>query len=178
LKGKASKLDAANGFGGGVAPAAANAGAASSNIGQDNVSTLQAFQGSRLLHMDGRNFNCMGDELICTSAETGKTAWSVKLKGDLEKEGGFLGSPPASAGGQLFVATLKGEVLRIDPENGKTSETYAIGAPIRSQPAIDRGRLYLGTDDGQIVCVDTGNAAFTNWSTWGGNAAHTGVAKK
>jgi Ca-activated chloride channel homolog len=178
LKGKASHLDEANGFGGGIAPATANAGAASSNIGQDNVSTLQAFQGSRLLHMDGRNFNCMGDELICTSAETGKTAWSVKLKGDLEKEGGFLGSPPASAGGQLFVATLKGEVLRIAPENGKISETYAIGAPIRSQPAIDRGRLYVGTDDGQIVCVDTGNAAFTNWSTWGGNAAHTGVAKK
>jgi outer membrane protein assembly factor BamB len=178
LKGKASQLDAGNGFAGGVAPSAANAAAASSNIGQDNVSTLQAFQGSRLLHMDGRNFNCMGDELICTSAETGKTAWSVKLKGDLEKEGGFLGSPPASAGGQLFVATLKGEVLRIDPENGKIAETYAIGAPIRSQPAIERGRLYVGTDDGQIVCVDTGNAAFTNWSTWGGNAAHTGVAKK
>jgi outer membrane protein assembly factor BamB len=77
-----------------------------------------------------------------------------------------------------LVATLKGEVLRIDPENGKISETYAIGAPIRSQPAIDRGRLYVGTDDGQIVCVDTGNVAFTNWSTWGGNAAHTGVAKK
>jgi len=178
LKGKASHLDEANGFGGGIAPATANAGAASANIGQDNVSTLQAFQGSRLVHMDGRNFNCMGDELICTSAETGKTAWSVKLKGDLEKEGGFLGSPPASAGGQLFVATLKGEVLRIDPEKGKISETYPIGAPIRSQPAIDRGRLYVGTDDGQIVCVDTGNAAFTNWSTWGGNAAHTGVAMK
>ena len=28
-------------------------------------------------------------------------SWSVKLEGDLKKEGGFLASPPAAAGGQL-----------------------------------------------------------------------------
>ena len=150
------KLDAANGFSGG-APAAANAQAGLANIGQDNVSTLQAFQGSRLVHFDGRNFNCMGDELICTSADTGTTQWSVKLKGDLEKEGGFLGSPPAAAGGQLFLATLGGEVLQVEPLSGKVIKNYQVGSAIRCQPAIENGRIFVGTQDGQLVCIDTGN---------------------
>src|SRR5439155_21699055 len=58
-------LDAANGFAGG-APAAANPNAAWGNIGQNNVSTMQAFQGSRILCLADRNINCMGDEIICT----------------------------------------------------------------------------------------------------------------
>src|SRR5262249_27381903 len=63
------KLDAGNGFGGG-APAAANPDAAKGNIGQANVSTMQSFQGSRILHWADRNFNCMGDEIICTDPKT------------------------------------------------------------------------------------------------------------
>jgi hypothetical protein len=67
--------------------------------------------------------------------------------------------------------------LYLSKEDGRNRVTIA-SETLRSQPAIDRGQLYVGTDDGQIVCVDTGNAAFTNWSTWGGNPAHTGVATK
>ena len=63
-KAAGNQLDTGNGFGGG-APAAANALAAFSNIGHDNVSTMQAFQGSRMLPIGSRNFNCMGDEVIC-----------------------------------------------------------------------------------------------------------------
>src|SRR5262249_6121334 len=106
LKATAMALDKANGFAGG-APAAANAPAAESNIGQGNVSTLQAFQGSRLLAYGGWNYSCMGDEIVCSDPKTGKSRWSVKLPGDLKKQGGFLAAPPAAAGGQVFLATLK-----------------------------------------------------------------------
>jgi len=54
------------------------------------------------------NFNCMGDEICCTDPKDGKTRWSVKLKGDLEKVGGHLAAPPAAAGGSIFLATLEG----------------------------------------------------------------------
>jgi outer membrane protein assembly factor BamB len=113
-----NQLDAGNGFAGG-APAAANPTAALFNIGQDNVSTMQAFQGSRLLHINNRNFNCMGDEVICTDPSTGKEHWKLKLKGDLKKVGGALAAPPAAAGGHLFVVTLDGEVLQLDPIRGE-----------------------------------------------------------
>jgi outer membrane protein assembly factor BamB len=171
----AKSLDASNGFGFG-APAAANAEAAAGNIGQDNVSSLQAFQGSRILNCRSGNVSCMGDELVCTDATSGQRRWSLKLNGDLAKDGGFLGSPPAAAGNQIFLATLKGEVLQVDPAEGKVQKRYAIGSPVRFQPAIDGGRIYVGTQDGKLVCVDTGDPRFSGWTTWGGNAAHSGVA--
>lgn len=171
-----AKLDAANGFGGG-APAAANPDAAKGNVGQGNVSTMQAFQGSRILNWGARNFNCMGDEVVCTDPESGKNLWSYKLTGDLKKEGGFLAAPPAAAGGMLFLVTLQGEVLQMDPTEGKVVKTYKVGHEVRFQPVVDSGKIYVGTQNGKIVCIDTGDKKFTGWSCWGANAAHTGIVK-
>lgn len=177
-KGQAMKLDAANGFGGG-APGAANPQAALGNVGQDNVWSMQAFQGSRLLNFGGRNYNCMGDEVVCTDPETGKVHWKHKLEGDLKKQGGFLAAPPAAAGGQIFLATLQGEVLQIDPKEGKVSKTFKVGSATRFQPIIEGGKIYISTQDGKIVCIDTGDKNLTGWPCWGANAAHTGlVAEK
>lgn len=174
-KKSAGNLDAGNGFAAG-APAAANPQAAYENVGQSNVSSMQAFQGSRILNYRDNNFNCMGDEIVCSDPATGKRRWAVKLDGDLKKEGGFLGSPPAAAGGKLFLATLKGEVLQVDPDKGKVTQTYSVGGPVRFQPAIEGGKIYVGTQDGKVVCIDAGDAKFTGWPCWGGNAAHTGLA--
>jgi Ca-activated chloride channel family protein len=176
MAGQAKALDAGNGFGGG-APAAANPGAAFGNVGQGNVSSMQAFQGSRLLNLNGRNFNCMGDEVVCTDPESGKNLWSHKLKGDLKKEGGYLAAPPVAAGGMLFLTTLQGDVLQMDPKEGKVVKTYKVGHETRFQPVVEAGRIYVGTQDGKVVCVDTGNKAFTGWSCWGANPAHTGIVK-
>ncbi len=151
---------------------------AAANIGLDNVSALQSFQGSRIVNAGGMNFNCMGDQVLCTDAGTGKVAWSLKLDGDLQKEGGYLAAPPAAAGGQIFVATLKGEVLQLEPANGTIVKRYPVGAPLRFQPTIQDGRIYVGTQDGQIVCIDTGDKTFTGWATWGGNAAHTRIREQ
>jgi outer membrane protein assembly factor BamB len=174
LKVAAGALDAGNGFAAG-APASANAPAAKENVGQDNVSSMQAFQGSRVLYYRDNCYNCMGDEVICSDPGTGKRKWAFKLEGDLQKEGGFLASPPAAAGGELFLATLKGEVLRVDLEKGKITATYKVGNPLRFQPAVEGGKIYVGTQDGKLVCLDAGDKKFTGWPCWGGNAAHTGL---
>jgi outer membrane protein assembly factor BamB len=173
----AKKLDAGNGFAAG-APQAANPAAAKGNVGQGNVSTMQAFQGSRPLHLNGRNFNCMGDEVVCTDPESGKAQWSYKLSGDLKKEGGFLGAPPASAGGMLFLVTLAGDLLQMDPADGKVVKTWKVGHPVRFQPAIEGGKIYVGTQDGKVVCIETGDPKFTGWSCWGANPAHTGFVSE
>ncbi len=175
LKDGSVKLDAGNGFGAG-APASANAPAAYANIGQSNVSSLQGFQGSRILNYRGNNFNSMGDEIVSTDPATGKKRWSVKLEGDLKKEGGFLASPPAAAGGQLFLTTLKGEVLRLDPADGKVTARYKVNCPVRYQPAVEGGKVYVGTESGKVECIDAGDKKFTGWPCWGGNAAHTGLS--
>ncbi len=172
----AQALDASNGFAGG-APAQANPGAAKGNIGQSNVSSMQAFQGSRVLHMGGRNYSCMGDSVVCNDPKTGKELWSYKLDGDLKKQGGFLGAPPAAAGGDLIMTTLKGDVIRLNAE-GKVVKTWETKSPTRFQAAVEGGRIYVGTQDGKLICIDTGDKALTGWTCWGGNPQHTGVGKK
>ena len=168
-------LDAGNGFGGG-APAQANPDAAWSNVGYGNVCSMQAFQGSRVLHMGGKNYSCMGDAVVCNDPKTGKELWSHKLEGDLKKQGGFLGAPPAAAGGHLVITTLKGDVLRLDAA-GKVVKTWETKSPSRFQPAVEGGRIYVGTQDGKLICIDTGDKALTGWACWGGNPQHTGIGK-
>lgn len=171
------QLDAANGFAGG-APGQANPLAAAMNVGQDNVSTMQAFQGSRMLHFAGKNFNCMGDEVVSTDPTTGKQLWSKKIAGDLKGEGGALAAPPVLAGGHLFIATLSGEIWQMEAGKGEIKVKFKLGQAIRFQPAIDAGRIYVGTQNGQVICINTGDAGLTGWPCWGANAAHTGVASK
>ena len=171
----ADKLDASNGFGGG-APQAAKPELAAAIIGQNNVATLQSFQGSRILRVGDRNFSCMGDEVMCADPRDGKKLWSVKLKGDLVKAGGFLGAPPVSAGASLFMTTLAGDVRQIDPATGETRKSWEIGREMRFPPTVVGGRVFVGTQDGRMVCIDTGDAKNTGWPQWGGNAQRTGVA--
>jgi outer membrane protein assembly factor BamB len=148
---------------------------AARNIGQGNVSMLQGYQGSRVLNWGRRNYNVMGDELVCTSAHSGKAQWRCPLSGDLKKVGGSLAAAPVPAGDHLLLATLEGNVLRVDPKTGKVHHRYEIGSPMRFSPAVDGGRIYVGTQDGRVVCIDTGDASVTGWPMWGGNAAHTGA---
>jgi outer membrane protein assembly factor BamB len=174
---KAGKAnDAANGFGAG-APAAAKASASLSNIGKGSVHTMQAHQGSRVLSIPGaaRNVNTMGDEVVATNAQTGETVWSYKIGGDLRRTGGALGTAPLYAGGSVIFATVAGQVVALDPQTGKVRKTYAVGSPVRSQPVVDDGWIYVGTEDGRLVAIDTGEKTLTGWPMWGGNAARSGI---
>ncbi|TNF23545.1 MAG: hypothetical protein EP329_27305 [Deltaproteobacteria bacterium] len=176
LKAQAADNDSANGFGGG-APTAANPGAALGNVGQDNVFSMQAFQGSRVLATRWGNVNTMGDEVVCTDPATGEKRWTKKLEGDLAKAGGFLAAPPAEAGGRIVLGTLDGMVLVLDPTTGKEQLRYRLQRPIRSQPVVVGGWIYVGTDDGHVAGIDTRNPELTGWSQWGGDAARTGAPR-
>ncbi len=142
-------------------------------IGQGNVSTLQSYHGSRVLPIGDRNVICMGDAVVCLSAESGKLLWSLPLKGDLTKEGGTLAAPPVLAGKHVLISTLEGSVLEIDPQLGKIVETYKIGAPLRFPPAVVQGWIYASTQDGKLVAVDTGKPELTGWNMWFRDAQHS-----
>jgi outer membrane protein assembly factor BamB len=165
-------LDAGNGFAAG-APASANTTPALANIGKGSVSTMQAHQGSRVLRLHENNVSSMGDELV-TTGKDGGVLWSLKLSGDL-KQGGALAAPPAAAGKSLVVATLDGNLLQVDADKGKVDKKFAVGSPMRSQPAVMDGWIYAGTEDGKLIAVNTGDAKLTGWSTWGGDSQRTGV---
>jgi outer membrane protein assembly factor BamB len=167
--------DAANGFGGG-APAAAAPALAESQVGVGSVSSMQGFQGSRVLRIADKNVNTMGDEVVATNSDTGDKLWSYKLAGDTKTQGGFLGTAPLAAGNAIMLATLEGKVLELDPKTGTPIATYTVGAPVRSQPVVDSGWIYVGTEDGKLVAINSGDPRITGWPTWGGNAQRTGIA--
>jgi outer membrane protein assembly factor BamB len=176
LKSTAMNYDAGNGFAGG-APANSGWQQASYNIGQSNVSSLQAFQGSRVLHHQGRNFATMGDTLLCAHPKTGEVYWRQDLKGDLEKEGGFLATPPLMVDGKILVASLNGDIILYHANSGKEWKRYPTGEKIRYQPVLEDGRIYVSTVSGKVLCIDTGEENLTGWPSWGANAAHTNRVK-
>jgi hypothetical protein len=55
---------------------------------------------------------------------------------------------------------------------------YAVGANVRFAPSIMDGRIYLGTQDGKVVCIDTADRAITGWPTWGGDPAHSNTCTR
>jgi outer membrane protein assembly factor BamB len=170
----AKSADSGNGFSGG-APASAAADKAVSNVGVGSVSSMQGFQGSRVLQMGTRNVNTMGDEVIATDADSGNVLWKQKLSGD-QAQGGFFGTAPVPAGNTVLYATLAGEVQRLDAGNGKLLASYKVGGRVRSQPVIAGGWIYIGTEDGKLVAINTNDPAVDGWPTWGGNAQRTGVS--
>lgn len=171
LKNEASSMDAGNGFADG-APTSANWQAAAYNIGYSNVSSLQSFQGSRGLYIKGKLYNTMGDEIVCTDAD-GEVKWKYKLEGNMKNEGGFMGTPPIYANNLIIVATFTGEILAIDETSGKLVNKYDIKNPIRYQPVVDKGWIYVTTGNGRLYAINTGNPAITGWTMWGANAARS-----
>jgi outer membrane protein assembly factor BamB len=117
----------------------------------------------------------MGDEVVATDPVSGKEKWSRKLDGDVAKSGGALATTPAATENGLFVGTLAGEILQMDPKSGEVVKTWKIGSPIRSQPIVHQGWIYAGTEDGKLVAIDTKDKAHSGWTQWGGNAARTGT---
>ncbi len=128
-----------------------------------------------VLVANGLVYSTMGDEVIAVDGETGETKWRHALTGDVKKAGGHLGTAPLIAGGEIVVATLTGEVIRIDAKTGAKIATYSTGAPLRSQPAVMNGWIYLGTEDGRLIAINTRVSTLTGWPTWGGDNGRTAV---
>lgn len=172
---QAKQADSGNGFGSG-APSTANAQSALDNVGVGSVASMQGFQGSRVLRLGTRNINTMGDEVLATDSDNGNVLWRQKLDGD-QAQGGSLGTAPVPAGNSILLATLTGEVRRLDAGDGKLLKKYSVGGRVRSQPVISEGWIYVGTEDGRLVAIDTKDPTVDGWPTWGGDAQRTGVAQ-
>lgn len=167
-----SQSDTSVGFS--TAPATARVAEAAANIGQGTVQGLWEYQGSRPAVIDGRMFLTQGDQLVAMDPETGHEHWHLALQGLLAQHGGHLASPPSAAGSKLYLATVTGDILVVQQRDGAVVDTIHVGHPMRFQPAVMDGRLYVGTADGQLIMIDLHDPSATGWSMWGGSAHHNG----
>jgi len=132
--------------------------------------------GLALLWMNDRNFNCMGDEVVCSAPATGKTLWTFKLEGDLKKEGMSGG-----AASRCWRAALPDHAQRQCAANGpgQRQDRQRPTTSARNSASSRRSRAdgsYVGTQDGQVVCIDSGDKNFTGWPCWAA-IRHTGLAQ-
>ena len=70
------------------------------------------------------------------------------------------------------MGTSSGALVALDPASGRTTWSLMVDQPIRFQPAVEHGWIYLGTASGALVAVDTGRRELTGWPMWGRNPAH------
>ncbi|HEY5923259.1 MAG TPA: PQQ-binding-like beta-propeller repeat protein [Kofleriaceae bacterium] len=171
---KAAQVDdSENGFS--TVPAAAGATGAGAIVGVEAVSTMQRFQGSRVLVTADLVISTMGDEVIAVDRASGDVKWRHALTGSTSTEGGHLGTAPLLAGTEVVVATLAGNILRLEAATGKLVAQYKAGMKLRSQPVVHEGWIYAGSEDGTLIAINTGNRALTGWPTWGGDSGRTAV---
>ncbi|MCA8917455.1 MAG: PQQ-binding-like beta-propeller repeat protein [Planctomycetes bacterium] len=160
-----------SGVGFAEAPGAAKAGDAAQNVGEDSIVGLWAFQGSRPLVHQGKLYNCLGNTVSSSETDGSKVDWEMTYRPDRKER---LLSPPAAAGGQLIFAGLDGAVFSVDSTTGELTHAMKLNKSFVFQPAVMDGKIYLSTQDGWLIAIDTGDKALSGWSMWGGGPAHNG----
>lgn len=168
--GAALAMDEAVGFSGG-APAAGQLDKAAQHVGFDTVAGGWSYQGSRAAAWRGSVFNAQGRTLAC-SVNVQASPWTLSASGAGVTDETQVFAPPAVGGDTLFVCSAAGHLLSLAQKNGAVGFHYTIRQPTMFQPALAKGRMYVGTANGLLVCLETGNPEADGWYAWGGNARH------
>jgi outer membrane protein assembly factor BamB len=171
LKGRlAAALDSAVGFS--SSSSAAKLYAARAHLGVSSVSGAWAYQGSRAAFAKERIFSSPGRFVCCLLDRDSAVGWEAEAKGSRVDLNDQIFLPPALGRDYLYLTSVPGHALSVHQQTGELGFMYDIGRPICFQPCLAKGRMYLGTGDGELVCIDTGGDDADGWYMWGGNAQH------
>lgn len=163
------KHDAGVGFA--APPAAAQLDKANDVLGVQTVAGAWAYQGSRAAFTGGNVVNAQGRSINCVAA-SGGAVWQANLRGKGVADETQVFSPPSLGARHLYLCGAQGHLLSVDGRDGSVRFLYATGRPIAFQPALAEGRVFAGTVDGTLLCLETGDADADGWFAWGGNAQH------
>ncbi len=148
------------------------------NLGKAHVHAIWAYQGSKPFVSRGRLYAAHGDEVTSADPRSDQVFWKRKLGATAGDDKELLDSPltpPAILNGKLFFGTVTGEVHCLAAESGETLWTAGVGEPVVFQPAVARGRVYVPTESGSLICLETGDDGDDGWLMWGADAAHNGL---
>jgi len=173
LSGVFDRMDSEVGFA--KKPDHAKLNTAASVTGNKSVAGCWAYQGSRPAVVDGRCYSTVGDVLECVELASGRGIW--KHEPPLAQGSGRVFTPPVVANNKVFVGTVHGRMRALDAKTGAQLWRYRTRAPVRFPPAVWAGRVIFGNDRGEVICIETGDAADTGWPMWGGGPGHNGPTK-
>jgi outer membrane protein assembly factor BamB len=91
--------------------------------------------------------------LLAIARSTGRVRWITQLqrfKDEEDKKGPIFWTGPVLAGGQLWVASSRGEVWKVSAGEGSAQFFADIGQPVSLPPLVADGYLYILDDAGTI----------------------------
>jgi Ca-activated chloride channel homolog len=168
-----TSLDSSVGFS--AAPPSAKLAEANGAVGVSTVVGAWAYQGSRAAVSKGQILNAQGNYINSVRASDGRQTWQAEVVGTPAAPGGQIFSPPAVGRDYLYLAGAAGNLVSVQQSNGAVGFSYAMKVPIAFQPTLAKGSVYVGTSDGRLICLKTGNKDADGWYAWGGNAQHNKI---
>ena len=169
-KGAYALWDSAAGFG--SPPGSAKLDRVKELLGEASVSRAWRYQGSRPVVADGVLYDTTGDRLEARALDTGALIWSWQTDG---VEGERRITPPAVANGRVWIGTWGGSVVSFDAKTGGIRWDASLGVPVHWQPVVCGGRIFAGLQNGELVCLETGDPLDDGWPMWGGGPGHNGA---
>lgn len=91
--------------------------------------------------------------LLAIARSSGRVRWITQLQGwknEKKKEGPIFWTGPVLAGGQLWVASSRGEVWKVSAGEGSASLFADVGEPVSLAPLVADGMLFVMDDSGTI----------------------------
>ncbi|MGQ9582985.1 MAG: outer membrane protein assembly factor BamB family protein [Thermoplasmatota archaeon] len=105
----------------------------------DEVTASPAISGGKLM------IGSFDTSFRALDAESGQSIWDFQT-------GGMIHSSAAVGGGMAFFGSYDGMVYALNVSNGKLVWSHNTGAQnLRSSPALSGGRLYIGTETGEVI---------------------------
>ena len=92
--------------------------------------------------------------LLAIARSSGRVRWITQLeryKDEEDRKGPVFWTGPVLAGGQLWVASSRGEVWRVSVGEGSASLFAELGQPVSLAPVVADGMLYVLDDGGTIT---------------------------
>ena len=93
-------------------------------------------------------------KLLCVTRATGKVRWVAQLqryRKAKSKNGPISWSGPVLAGDRLVLASSEGQMVTVNPTDGKVQGTTKIGAPVFLSPVVANATLYILDNSGKIT---------------------------
>lgn len=163
-------MDSSVGFG--SAPQAAQLEKAQSNLGINSVFGAWGYQGARAAYHAGAITNTQLTYVNCIDAQSSKVKWRAEAKGKFITGQSQVFSAPSMGKNNLYLCSGDGHLVCMDQKSGQIKYMYATKLPISFQPALCEGKIFIGTANGALICIDTGDLDAQDWTAWGGNAQH------
>lgn len=135
-------------------------------LGVEGFREIWEYQGSRPVLAAGWLVSVQGGALRALDPASGALVYERELIAPGSRARPL--TPPALAGGRLYLGTADGRLLILDPRDGATLETVLVGGTLVAEPAVHRGSVYLTTVEGHLMRVDTGDPGADGWPMWGG----------